>query len=192
MKSTTATATIKELRRLFVADGVPEHLVSDNGYQYTSAKFMESMKANGIKLIRCAPYHLSSNGCSERLVQTFKRVILSGSHRNLSREQQLMSFLLSYRISGDSTTGVSPCKLFLNREVRTHLDISFPNVRRTAEEKEESQMKHNDLHAHARGLNVGHRVKVRNFRSGPRWIPGTVVKQNGSVTYLIKVRENKV
>ena len=43
-------------------------------------------------------------------------------------------------------------------------------------------MKQHDLHAHARGLNVGQRVMVRNFRACPRWIPGTVVKQNGPVT----------
>ena len=68
MKSTTATAIIKELRRLFATYGLPEHLVSDNGPQFTSAEFM---KVNGIKDIRCAPYHPSSNGCAERFVQTF-------------------------------------------------------------------------------------------------------------------------
>ena len=96
MKSTTAIATIKELRRLFAAYGLPERLVSDNGPQFTSAEFAEFMKANGIKHIRCAPYHPSSTGCAKRFVQTFKRTISSGSHRNLSRERQLMSFLLTY------------------------------------------------------------------------------------------------
>ena len=33
---------------------------------------------------------------------------------------------------------------------------------------------------------------VRNFRQGSRWIPGTVVKQNGPLTYLVKVRETQV
>ena len=137
MKSTTATATIKELRRLFATYGLPEHLVSDNGPQFTSADFAEFMKVNGIKHIRCAPYHPSSNGCAERFVQTFKRAISSGIHRNLSREQQLMSFLLTYRTSPHSTTGVSPCKLFFNRDLRTRLDLLFPNVRRRVDEKQE-------------------------------------------------------
>ena len=44
MKSTTATATIKELRRLFATYGLPEHLVCDNGPQFTSADFAEFMK----------------------------------------------------------------------------------------------------------------------------------------------------
>ena len=96
MKSTTATATIKELRRLFAMYGLPEQLVSDNGPQFTSTEFAGFMKANGIKHIRCAPYHPSSNGCAERFVQTFKKGISSGGHRNLPKEQQLMSFLLTY------------------------------------------------------------------------------------------------
>ena len=33
---------------------------------------------------------------------------------------------------------------------------------------------------------------VRKFRAGSHWIPGTVVKQNSPLTYLVKVRENQV
>ena len=40
MKSTTATAKIKEIR-LFVAYGLPEHSVSDNATQFTLAEFMQ-------------------------------------------------------------------------------------------------------------------------------------------------------
>ena len=77
MKSITATATIKELQRLFATYDLPEQLVSDNGPQYTSSEFVEFMKANGVKHIRCTPHHPSSNGCAERFVQTFKRAFAS-------------------------------------------------------------------------------------------------------------------
>ena len=116
----------------------------------------------------------------------------SGIHSSLSREQQLTSFLLTYRTSAHSTTGVSPCKLFFNRELRTRLDLLFPNVRRRVEEKQVSQKKQHDSHARVRDLTVGQRVRARNFRNGPRWIPGTVVKQNGPLTYLVKVRDDQV
>ena len=99
-----------------------------------------------------------------------------------------MSFLLTYQTLVHSTTGVPPCKLLMNRDLRTHLDLLFPNVRRRVEEKQENQMKHHDSHARARELTVRQRVMVRNFRQGPRWIPGTVVKQKGPLTYLVKVR----
>ena len=87
--------------------GLPEQLVSDNGPQFTSADFAGFMKANGIKHMRCAPYHASSNGFAERFVQTFKTGISSGGHRNLLKKQQLMSFLLTYQTSPHSTTDVN-------------------------------------------------------------------------------------
>ena len=55
MRSTTATATIKELRRLFATYGLPEQLVFDN----------KLMRVNQIKNIKCASYHPLSNGCTE-------------------------------------------------------------------------------------------------------------------------------
>ena len=47
-------------------------------------------------------------------------------------------------------------------------------------------MRQHDSHARARDLTVGQRVMVRYFRAGPRWIPGTVVKQK------VRVRDNHV
>ena len=114
MKSTTAGATIKALRRLFAAYGLPNQLVSNNGPQFTSTEFAYFLKANGIKHIKCVPYHPSSNGCAERFVQTFKRALRADDYRGLTAEQRLMAFLLTYRSSPHSTTGVPPCKLFLN------------------------------------------------------------------------------
>ena len=57
MKSTTSTATIQELRRLFASYGLPLQVVSNNGRQFASSEFKLFMKGNGIKHIRCAPYH---------------------------------------------------------------------------------------------------------------------------------------
>ena len=75
MNSTTSTQTITELRRLFAAHGLPTQLVSDNGPQFTSVEFATFCKKNGVKHIRCSPYHPASNGLAERLVQTFKRAM---------------------------------------------------------------------------------------------------------------------
>ena len=89
-----------------------------------------------------------------------------------------MSFLLTSCTSAHSTTGVPPCNLFLNRDLRTGLDLMFPNVRRV-EEKQENQMKYHDSHACARDLTIGQQIMVRNFGQGPCWKSGTVVKHYG-------------
>ena len=65
MRSTTATATIQGLRRLFAFYGLPVQLMSDNRPHFTSTEFQEFTKGNGIKHIRCVPYHPSSNGAAE-------------------------------------------------------------------------------------------------------------------------------
>ena len=83
MSSTTALKTIATLRHLFAAYGLLEQLVSNNGPQFTSEEFQIFVKQNGVKHIRCAPYHPSSNGAAERFVQTFKQVMKAqgGWHR---------------------------------------------------------------------------------------------------------------
>jgi len=63
MDSTTAQKTITELCKLFAAYGPPEQIVSDNRPQlFVSDGFVTFVKMNGIKHIRCVPYHPSCNG----------------------------------------------------------------------------------------------------------------------------------
>ena len=73
MKSTTTAATVLQLRKLFSAYGLPEQLVSDNGPQFSSTEFSEFLSKNGVKHIKSAPYHPSSNGAVEHFIQTFRR-----------------------------------------------------------------------------------------------------------------------
>jgi len=95
MKTTMASATIRELRQLFSSYGLPEQLVSDSGPQFTSTEFEAFLKSNGIKHTCSAPYHPSSNRLAERFVQTFNRAMRANAHPELSFHLQLMSFLLS-------------------------------------------------------------------------------------------------
>ena len=62
MKETTAAKTLDVLRVMFSAHGLPEQLVTDNGPQFVAEEFATFAKLNGIKHIRCAPYHPASNG----------------------------------------------------------------------------------------------------------------------------------
>ena len=66
---------IKVLRNLFATPGLLEMLVSDSGPAFTSAEF-QVFERNGFRHVKCAPYHPSSNGQAERVVQTFKEAIV--------------------------------------------------------------------------------------------------------------------
>ena len=74
---------------MFARLGIPCQLVSDNGPQFASEEFAQFMRANGVKHIRCAPYHPASNGAAERLVQTVKQAVKAGHHSGMPLEQTL-------------------------------------------------------------------------------------------------------
>ena len=69
---TTTTNTIAALRRVFSYFGLPEHLVIDNGSQFTSADFQKFLKENDIDLTLTAPGHPATNGLAERYVGEVK------------------------------------------------------------------------------------------------------------------------
>ena len=71
MSSTTSKSIIDVLCSLFSCYGLPEQVVSDNGTQFTSDKFIQFLKLNGIKHIRSSPYHPAFNGLDARFVQIF-------------------------------------------------------------------------------------------------------------------------
>ena len=105
---------------------------------------------------------------------------------NQSFQQRLMNFLLSYRTTPHSTTNVTPCSLFLNRQVRTRFDLLRPSTEEDVASKQADQKLQHDQHAKPRELFLGQRVLVRNIRPGQAWIPGTVVERNGPLSYLDK------
>ena len=119
MRSITTTKTLEILRNLFATYGLPYQLVSDNGPQFVSSKFEMCMKVNGIKHIKVAPYHPSSNGEAERFVQTFKQAMRAAKNDEGVLQYEIAQFLLTYRSTLHSTTGVSPAELFLKRPLHT-------------------------------------------------------------------------
>ena len=91
----TTEQTINAMRRSFSYHGLPRRLVTDNGPQFRSHEFQMSMKANGIRHQLTPPYHPSSNGQAERLVQELKKS-LKGWPTERSITHQVSSFLLRY------------------------------------------------------------------------------------------------
>ena len=71
MSTTTALATIEQLRVMITRWGIPETVVSDNGPQFVAQEF----RLNGIREVLVVPYHLSLNGMAQRAVKTVKEGI---------------------------------------------------------------------------------------------------------------------
>ncbi len=117
MTQTTTSQTISALRHLFAVHGIPEQLVSDNGPQFISADFEEFARTNGIRHIRCSPYHPASNGEAERFVRTFIEAMMTGNGDGLTLTHRLNNFLLTYRTTPHTTTGTPPCEFLMGRSL---------------------------------------------------------------------------
>ena len=74
----------------------------------------------------------------------------------------LSNFLLRYRCTPHSVTGVTPCQLFLKRNLRTKFSLLKPSLEREMEEKQHKQQRRSE------------NVKLRDLRLGP-------------LTYMIQV-----
>lgn len=75
MSSTSASATIRALRGLFVTHGLLEEIVGDNGPQFVAGEMKDFLTANGVSLCLSSTYHPASNGEAECAVQTFKKAM---------------------------------------------------------------------------------------------------------------------
>ena len=60
------------LQCIFVTHGSPHVIISDNSSSFTSKEFSKFSALNGIKHVRCVPYHPFWNGLAEHVVQTIK------------------------------------------------------------------------------------------------------------------------
>ena len=120
---------------------------------------------NGVKHILCTPYHPSSNGLVERFVKTFKRAMKSGESSGTPLSQRLYSFLLSYRSTPRTTTNCTPSSMFLQRELRTRLDLVRPSSENEVLTHQAYQVQGKDRHACVREFQEGEKVMVKNYRS---------------------------
>ena len=193
MQQATTTKTITALCYMFAMHGIPEQLVSDNGPQFISVEFVEFVKSNGIQHTRSSPYHPATNGEAERFVCTFKEAMKTGRKGSLTFAHQLDNFLLTYRTTPHSTTGVPPCELLMGRSLHTRLDLLRPNIGRTVRQSQSREIEQKQSSTRIRTFDIGATVMVRSFSgSGPDWVPGVIAQKMGPLTYLVDVSEGRL
>ena len=105
-----------------------------NGRSITSVEFTDFLQCNGIRHVTSAPYHPSTNGLAERDMQTFKEHIKRSTQASL--QSRISRFLLTYRNTQHSTTGVSPAELLLGRHPRTLFDLMLPDLSIQVQDKQ--------------------------------------------------------
>ena len=190
MQSTTSAATIVKLKEIFATHGLPETIVSNNGPNFTSAEFENFLSKNGVKHPKVLPYHPASNGKAQRAVRAFKEGVEKMEEGTM--QDKLSRFLLKYRTTPHTTTGVPPAELLMKRKLKTKLDLIVPNTASLMRQKQERQKQTHDHNAKHRDFEASDPVFIKDFSSPKSWQKGTVVQTTGPISALVELPDGRV
>ena len=99
------------------------------------------------------------------------------------------NFLLTYRCTPHATTNTAPCILFMQRPLRTQLDLLIPNTEQqvTSKQVQGEPMARHDQHAIEQSFAVGQKMMAKIVRPGQglAWVPERLTRQLGPVSYLV-------
>ncbi|XP_018401810.1 PREDICTED: uncharacterized protein K02A2.6-like [Cyphomyrmex costatus] len=174
----TSVSTIRFLENIFSSHGTPEVLVSDNATIFKSEEFTQFCQRNGIFQKFIAPGHPATNGLAERYVQILKKKLKAMESDPSTMTSKVENILYRFRAT-PLHCGKSPSEIYLNRQIRTSLDLLRPPSIRSTSTQE----------CHVSQLSVGDRVQSRAYSGTQRWKLGVVTKKLGRLHYLIHLDE---
>ncbi|CAK1597675.1 unnamed protein product [Parnassius mnemosyne] len=183
----TSGTVIRHLRNMFATHGLCETLVSDNGTAFVSTEMKIFLEANKIKHVTTAPYHPTTNGLAERMVQTIKDKLRKMD--DIPWDIKLPNILLGLRVTPCTATKKSPAELLMNRRLRTLLDTLHPD---NHQQRKRTQQIISNAQKINRESETGQNVMYRNYGNGPRWLPGTIVNRNGPSSYEITTEDGSL
>lgn len=119
LRSTTTSKVIESLFEIFARHGFPNTLVCDNGPQFANERFREWLNINGIMIAHTAPYWPQVNGEVERQNRSLLKRLKIAHAENRNWQEEIQKFLLMYRSTSHSVTGVTPAELLFGRKLKT-------------------------------------------------------------------------
>ena len=121
VRSTTSSAIIRCLGNHFTRHGIPETLRTDNGPNLVSHEMEEFLDELGIKHKKTIPLWPRANGEVERQNKSLLKAMCAAQAERKPWQQELQKYLLAYRSTPHTTTGVSPAELLYGRKIRTKM-----------------------------------------------------------------------
>ena len=115
---------------MFATHGISEGITSDN-VTFGSEEFKAWCKQLGIKHCKITPLRPAVNAKVERFNDTLEKTIRIATVEGKNWRSEVFVFLMNYRNAPhNSSTGVSPASLMMNRHIRTKipfLDLPRPS-----------------------------------------------------------------
>ena len=120
---TIAELLVKEIICRF---GVPQLIRTDQGRNFESVLFAEMCQLLGIKKTRTTPYHPQSDSMVERYNRTLESQLSKfADHNQRDWDLHIPFLIMAYRSADHNSTGCSPAKMMLGRELKLLIDLIF-------------------------------------------------------------------
>ena len=108
VSSTKASVVIPKLDRLFAVHGIPAIVRSDNGPPFNGEDYSRYLQALGVKVEWSTPKWPQGNALVKRFMRPLGKALKTAKLDGRPWRQELQRFLLYYRTTPHSTTGVPP------------------------------------------------------------------------------------
>lgn len=119
---------VRFLEKLFLREGIPRNILSDNGPQFSSDNFLQFLNRNGINAMKTPVYHPSGNGIVERFNRVIMGSIQAAINAGMKWEKELLSTVWAYRIT-PTCTSYSPFRILRGREPFTKDNVTWNRKR---------------------------------------------------------------
>ena len=112
----TAARITRELMEVFTHYGFPDIVHSDQGRNFESAIFQQTLEAFGVNKSRTTAYHPQGDGLVERFNRTLLQLLRTYVEKKEEWEKYLPLALFAYRTTIHHSTGVSPFEMMYGRK----------------------------------------------------------------------------
>ena len=116
--TTAAEILVREVVSRF---GVPLTLHSDQGRNFESTVFSEMCRLLGVRKTRTTPLHPQSDGMVDRTLEAQLSKFVDHNQRDWDEHIPLL--LMAYRTAAHDTTGITPAKVMMGRDLRLPIDL---------------------------------------------------------------------
>ena len=120
-KSITAERIVSLLSKILVTHGLPMSIRTDNGPQFINECFKNFVEENGVEHRRTTPLWPQANGEIERQNRSILKRLRIEQAEGKNLKSEVDRFLMMYRSTPHSITGVAPAELLYGRTYRTKL-----------------------------------------------------------------------
>ena len=89
---------------------------------------------------------------------------------------------------------MSPAELVFGRKLRSRLDLFWPgeSLATRVADKQQSRKDNHSLVGRSLTITPGSPISIRNYSTGPKWIPARVQSQTGPLSYRCQLQDGGV